>query len=72
VIGALATPDDTAPTPLSMLPFPPEKLGVKVKVPPLAGEVVLGVRPEATGAATTVTVVLEDLLGSPTEVAVMV
>jgi hypothetical protein len=32
----------------------------------------LGVRPEATGAATTVTVVLEDLLGSPTEVAVMV
>jgi len=67
-----AVPLVTTPTPLFTLPVPLLKVGVIVVVPAKGTEVARAIRLVATGAATTVTVVVEVLLGSSAEVAVMV
>ena len=74
VMAPLETPVPltTAPRPLLMLPVPLLKVAVRSVLPPKGTGLAAAARPEATGRATTVTVVLADLVGSSLEVAVMV
>ena len=63
--------EDPGP-PDPIMAVPPEKVGVRVTAELYGGTVRLATRVAATGAATTVTVVDADLVGSSLDVAVMV